>query len=73
VHETVLKSGWETFLVAVPFVAILLAWLFRLDVIFATPKQAGSLRRPLSGTDEEGRIILSDPDGRPWSGAYGPK
>jgi hypothetical protein len=65
VQETILQSGWGTFLVAVPFVGILLAGLFRLDEIIATPKRARAGKRlPFTGCDENGHLVLSDPDGR---------
>lgn len=73
VHDTVLKSGWDTVLVAVPFVAVLFVVFFRLDQIFVPPKRGGGLRRPASGIDEHGRMLLSDPDGRPWHPERDPK
>jgi hypothetical protein len=70
VHETILQSGWENFLLAVPFVGLVLVGLFRLDEIIASPKRARARKRPLSGgCDEDGHLILSDPDGRPWGTA----
>ena len=70
-HDSVLESGWETLLFAAPLVGMLLFGLFRLDTIFAAPKQAASLpRRPASGFDQHGRVLVSDPDGRPWKNAH---
>ena len=66
-QDTILQSVWENLLVAVPFVGILLVALFRLDQIIAAPRRRKPVRRPASGTDENGRLLLSDPDGRPWS------
>lgn len=36
-RDLVLKSGWETFLFAVPFLGLLLAGLIRLDELISTP------------------------------------
>jgi len=66
VQDTILQSGWENLLVAVPFVGILLVGLFRLDEIIASPKRVRAVKRPASGCDENGHLLLSDPDGRPW-------
>jgi hypothetical protein len=69
VHDSVLQSGLETFLIALPFVVVLLIGMFRLDTILAAPRQATGMRRPPIGTDKQGRMLLSDPDGRPWKDA----
>ena len=61
--DSVLKSGLDTFLIAVPFVGVLFIGIFRLDAIIAAPKQAVGLRCRPSVVDKRG---LSDPDGRPW-------
>jgi hypothetical protein len=66
VQDAILQSGWENLLVAVPFVGILLVGLFRLDEIIASPKRSKAVKRPASGCDENGHLLLSDPDGRPW-------
>lgn len=66
VHEMVLKSGWETFFIAVPFLAILLMGFFRLDTLWSAPRERTRARRPASGMDQDGEPLLSDPDGRPW-------
>ena len=65
-HETVLNPGWDTFIVAVPFIGILIASFFRLDVLFAASKKHVPRRRGVCGMDEDGEPILCDPDGRPW-------
>ena len=67
VQDTILQSGWGNILVGVPFVGILLVGLFRLDEIIAAPKPARPVNRPTCGCDENGHLLLSDPDGRPWS------
>jgi hypothetical protein len=60
-----LNSGWQTALVAVPFLFMLMAGVFRLDEVFATQKQVARKQRPASGIDEDGQPLLCDPDGRP--------
>ena len=66
VHDAFLQSGWLNFLVAVPFVGVLLVALFRLDEIIATPKRAKAIRRRICGRDLNGHLLLTDPDGRSW-------
>ena len=65
-HEMVLNSGWETFLLAIPCVFMLLVVVFRLDALFVAPREGPRRRRQASGMDESGRPMLSDPDGRAW-------
>jgi hypothetical protein len=67
-----LQSGWETFLLAAPFVGMVLVGVFRLDEIAANPKRKRGRRPRLTGNDENGRLPLSDPDGRPWADAGDP-
>jgi hypothetical protein len=66
VQDTILQTGWENFLVAVPFVGILVAGIFRLDEIIASPRRRHGMKRPACGCDANGRVLFSDPDGRPW-------
>ena len=65
-HETVLNSGWDTFLYALPVLLMLFVGVFRLDELFVTPRQGPRRQRPATGTDENGRQVLCDPDGRPF-------
>ena len=65
-HETVLNSGWDTFLYAVPVLFMLVVGVFRLDELFAAPKQNARPPQPPSGIDEDGQPLLCDPDGRPF-------
>lgn len=68
-HLIALQSGWESFLLAAPFVGMVLIGVFRLDELATRPKRG---RRPgFIGHDENGRMLLSDPDGRPWNDANG--
>ena len=65
-RDLVLKSGWETFLFAVPFLGVLLVGLFRLDELITSPKRPLKRRRRPAGVDHNGEPLLNDPDGRPW-------
>ena len=66
-HETILRPGWETALVAIPFLFILFVGMFRLDEILVShKKEAVNRPRPLCGVDNDGAQILSDPDGKTW-------
>jgi hypothetical protein len=65
VHETVLNSGWQTGIVAVPFLFMLLAGVFRLDEVFVTQRQSVRTRRPAARIDQDGQPMMCDPDGRP--------
>lgn len=66
-HETILNSGRDSLLFAVPFVAMLLLGFFRLDEVVAAPKRTAGHWRIECGEDEEGQTILTDPDGRRWN------
>ena len=85
-HDIALQSGWESFLLAAPFVGMVLVGVFRLDKI-ATNSGLGqrsqsdgpSFNGPgFDGNDENSRMLLTEPDGRPWTasqpgfGACGP-
>ena len=66
--DFVLHPGWETALVGIPFILILIFVFFRLDEVFASQKRRKATpgeRRMLGGRDENGEPILHDPDGRP--------
>jgi hypothetical protein len=60
-----LDSGWQTALVAIPFIFMLLVGVFRLDEVFVSQKQSSRKPRPTPGIDEHGQPVLYDPDGRP--------
>ncbi len=67
-HDVILQSVWANLLVAVPFMGIVLLSVFRLDAIVAAPRHTPRLtRRPACGYDENGALLLTDPDGRPWT------
>ena len=65
-----LQSGWETFLLAAPFVGMVLVGVFRLDQIAAAPRRDADRPRMVPGNDENGRVLLNDPDGRPWNDGH---
>lgn len=62
---SVLNSGWQTALVAVPFLLLLFAGVFRVDELFVSQKQTVRRQRSAIMVDEDGRPMLCDPDGRP--------
>ena len=64
---TFLQNNMDTLLIGIPFIAMLLIGVFRLDEILVAPKHRPTRRpRAVSGMDAEGNIILSDPDGKRW-------
>ena len=65
-HDIALHSGWDTALVAVPFIIMLAVGFFHLDELFYTPKKRTLKRRTPVGIDSDGSPILCDPDGRRW-------
>jgi len=68
-QDVALQSGWESFLLAVPFVGMVIVGVFRLDQIATRPRREGGVRHRLQGNDELGSALMSDPDGRPWDDA----
>jgi hypothetical protein len=65
-HDAVLNSGWQTAMVAIPFVFVMLVGVFRLDELIVAPKTSARRQRLAVAIDEDGRTTLCDPDGRPW-------
>jgi hypothetical protein len=65
-HETVLNSGWDTILFAVPALFMLLMGVFHLDELLVTPRHCARTRRPAFSVDKDGRTVMCDPDGRPF-------
>jgi hypothetical protein len=59
-------SGWDTTILMIPFLAILVMYLFRLDQSVSAPKATQKKRRFFCGVDPKDRPYLSDPDGQPW-------
>jgi hypothetical protein len=64
-NSSLLTSGLDSMLVALPAFVVLLAGVFRIDELIASPKHSDRSRRPGSGFDEHGQPVLFDPDGRP--------
>lgn len=62
-----LVSSLDTMVLMVPFVAMLVMSVFRLDERLAAPKREAKIRRFFCGIDAEDRLFLFDPDGKPWS------
>ena len=67
-HQLTINSGRDAFLIAIPFLFLMLLGLFRIDEVIAAPKRKKSERRTagLCGTDQSGRAVLRDPDGKRW-------
>ena len=63
-HDTILISGRDAFLVAIPFIFMLFLSVFRLDETLARPGAATAGYRLASGTNVAGVPILRDPDGQ---------
>ena len=63
-HESVLVSGRDTLLVAVPFGLIIFVQFFRLDTLVASSRRPKREVRRFCGPDAVGETVLSDPDGR---------
>ena len=65
-HETVLNSGWDTILFAVPALCMLLMGVFHLDELLVPPRHSARTRRPAFSMDKNGQTVMFDPDGRPF-------
>jgi hypothetical protein len=64
VHDTIIHSNLEAFLVAIPLLFVLLVGSFHLDGLFVARRRRTGALRPASGIDKDGVPILCDPDGR---------
>jgi hypothetical protein len=65
-HDPILDSLSGTLLIAVPFLMMAFLTFFRLDEVIATPKSRRGRVKPSLGSESNGDVILTDPDGRPW-------
>ena len=63
-HESVLISGRDALLIAIPFGLLLLVQFFRLDELVATARRPKNTSRRFCGPDAFGDLVLTDPDGR---------
>lgn|GEM_PF-2496011 len=71
-----LQSGWETFLLAAPFVGMVLVGIFRLDQIATNPKSEPRHRPRVvdpsaGGISKNTGTNLSDPNRTPWTNPGG--
>jgi hypothetical protein len=64
-HDTILISGRDSILVAIPFIFMLFLSVFRLDETLARPSAATARHRLARGMNVAGLPILRDPDGQP--------
>ncbi len=71
--DTTLSSGWDTAVVLVVFIGLMLCGIFRLDELFAKRKTGSKRPRSRVGHEDDGEPIISDPDGRPWRRRKTPK
>lgn len=65
--STILQSGRDTLFIAVPFLLLMMAGLFRLDEVVAASDRPHRDHHAISGLDEDGEQMMSDPDGTYWN------
>jgi hypothetical protein len=63
-NDTVVTSGWEAILLAIPLIGILGMSLFRIDEFMSAPKGSVENHRGFCTLDADGEPLLFDPDGR---------
>jgi hypothetical protein len=63
-NETIVTSGWEAILLAIPLIGILGMSLFRIDELMTAPKGGVENHRGFCTLDADGEPLLFDPDGR---------
>jgi hypothetical protein len=63
-HDLVLSSGRDAFLIAIPSIPLLLLYVFRLDQVIAAPKRAPLRSRLPYAFNRHDQPVLTDPDGR---------
>jgi len=64
-HDTILISGRDSILVAIPFIFMFFLSVFRLDETLARPSAVTARHRLASGMNVAGAPILRGPDGQP--------
>lgn len=65
-HDSMLQSGWAVAMVGIPAILLLMLSLFRVDEMFAAPKERPQRRRTFATVRHGGQDCLCDPDGKPW-------
>jgi hypothetical protein len=66
--EELVKPGWETFLIGIPLILILLMGVFRLDEVFMKPKKK-PVRKPPPPRGRAGRFFRTRTGRRLAAGA----
>ena len=64
-HEAYVNSTRDTLVFGIPFIAILVLGVFRLDGLLLSPKKTRKTGWSGCGLDQNGEPLLVDPDGRP--------
>ena len=59
-------SGMDILILVAPFLAMLGMAMVGLDERYANPRPKAGARRFFCEVDDQGRLFLSDPDGRLW-------
>jgi len=67
--QPVNPTGWDTFLLMMPFLAMLILGMLGLDERFAAPASQRPRRRRFCQAD--GMVTPTDPDGKPWKAGVG--
>jgi hypothetical protein len=63
-----MQPTFDTLLLGVPIVGMLLLCFFRVDELIARPRARAVLGHPLSHRDRNGQIVCIEPDGRYLAG-----
>jgi hypothetical protein len=58
--------AWDTFVLALPFLGVLVMAMFGLDERLGSPKLTTKRSRNFCEVDAKGGAMLSDPDGTLW-------
>lgn len=65
-QKEVVASTADVLVIVVPFIALMFAWMLRLDEIIATPKGVKKEAKTICQSDPNEQPGLCDPDGRRW-------
>jgi hypothetical protein len=68
------SEGLNTLFIAVPLLVVLVAGVLRVDEHMFTSEtrnKASAKRRTFAVVDQDGEVVLTDPDGRAFSGKSG--